>query len=174
MKFEDERRPLYKLCRKLVLDRIDSAHYQNHLNKAATAQWNESLSDEVLSHIMSVTERHPYYMNYLCDELWSESETIPTAAQVKKAWENVVEEERSDALKDFFSLSENQRKLMVYLANYGGENIYSADAAKKMGIAITSISKALHILTEKDYVEKIGDHYRLIVPVYKQLLKSLL
>lgn len=33
--FTDERRPLYKLCRKLVLTRISAEHYRLHLNKAA-------------------------------------------------------------------------------------------------------------------------------------------
>lgn len=37
--FEDERRPLYKLCRKVVLDRIDQGHYKKHLNKAAKEIW---------------------------------------------------------------------------------------------------------------------------------------
>lgn len=169
--FEDERRPLYKLCRKLALDRIDQSHYKNHLNKAAKAQWNESLSEEVFLHIMSVSERHPYYINYLCDALWSECDTVPKMTNVEQAWGSVVEEERSDALKDFFSLSENQRKLMVYLANHVGENIHSTDAAKKMGVTISSISSALNTLIEKDYVERIDGNYRLIVPVYQQLLK---
>ncbi len=170
--FEDERRPLYKLCRKLVLDRINEEHYKSHLNKAAKAMWHEVLDDAVFKKIMSLTECHPYYVNYLCDELWSECTIAPKLADIDKAWDMVTEEERSDLLKDFFSLSDNQRKLMIYLATHEGKNIFSNETAKKMDVTISSISRALTALVEKDYIEKIGENYRLIVPVYKKLLVS--
>ncbi len=168
--FEDERRPLYKLCRKLVLDRITEAHYKNHLNKAAKAMWGETIQDSVIKHILSISERHPYYVNYLCDVLWSECETLPERIHVDKAWNGVVEEERSDLLKDFLKLSENQRKLMIYIATSGGKNIFSAEAAKKMDVTASSISRALSTLIEQDCLEKIEDEYRLVIPVYRKLL----
>jgi DNA-binding MarR family transcriptional regulator len=75
-------------------------------------------------------------------------------------------------LKDFFSLSDNQRRMMIHLANCGGKNIYSAETAKKMGTAASSISRALSALVEKDYIEKTGNAYRLIVPAYNNLLRQ--
>lgn len=168
--FEDERRPLYKLCRKLVLERIDANEYKQHINKAAQAMWEQALSREVFERIMSVTECHPYYVNYLCDELWSESEAVPSLVDVDLAWDRVVEEERADLLKDFFVLSENQRKLLIYIANYGGDIIFSHEAVKKMNIPASSISRALSVLIEKDYIEKTKEAYRIIAPVYKKLL----
>jgi len=84
----------------------------------------------------------------------------------------VIEEERSDLIKDFFSLSSNQRKLMIHIVNHGGKSIYSNEAAKKIDIGASSVSRALLGLIEKDYIEKINDDYRLIVPIYKQLLKE--
>ena len=170
--FEDERRPLYKLCRKLVLDRIDEDHYKKHLNKAAKVIWGEEFNDLTFDTIMSLTERHPYYINYLCDEVCSVKDTLPTEKDIDKSWLMVIEEERSDLIKDFFSLSGNQRKLMIHIANHGGKNIYSNETAKKIDIGASSVSRALLGLIEKDYIEKINDDYRLIVPAYKQLLKE--
>lgn len=169
--FEDERRPLYKLCRKLLLNRIDEVCYQEHLKKAAKIMWGKYLDQDAFARIMDLSERHPYYVNYLCDVLWSEYENLPQAKQVDEAWDSVVEEERSDLLKDFFSLAENQRKLLMYIANGKFNNIYSNEAAKAMDIPTSSISRSLNALIEKDYIEKTGDVYRLIVPAYKTLLK---
>lgn len=170
--FEDERRPLYKLCRKLVLNRIDSGDYQKHLNKAAKAQWKHELPNEVFEQIINLSERHPYYLNYLCDEIWSICDKPPKIADVNFAWNCVVEEERSDLLKDFFSLSDNQRKLLIYIANCGTKDLFSKEATKKMDVHTTSIPSALNILLEKDYLEKTAEGYRLIVPVYKNLLSK--
>jgi len=169
--FEDERRPLYKLCRKLMLGSISDVHYKEHLNKASKAMWNTLLDIEVFTYIMEVTERHPYYINYLCDVLWEESKVIPHLDSATKAWEAVVEEERSDLLKDFFRLTENQRKLLIYIAKGNGNEIYSNEAAKAMDIPVSSISRGLNSLVEGDYIEKTEAGYRLVVPVYKTLLK---
>lgn len=168
--FEDERRPLYKLCRKLVLDRMNAEHYQKHLQPIAVLLWKSPLNDDVFNKIMMVTERHPYYVNYLCDALAADCETLPTRVDVENAWAQVVNEEKSDLLKDYFSLAHNQRCVMKHIANYGGANLYSAVMAKRMDIAVNSISRAVSALLEKDYIEKAAKEYRLIVPVYKVLL----
>lgn len=170
--FEDERRPLYKLCRKLVLDRIDHTHYEAHINHIFKELWGSKLDPEVFNKIMQITERHPYYVNYLCDALCSDYKTLPTLTDVEKAWDGVIDEDRSDLIKDFSFLANNQRRVMIHLANYGGINIFSADSAKKMDIAINSISRAVATLIEKDYIEKSGNEYRLIVPAYKKLLSE--
>jgi len=169
--FEDERRPLYKLCRKLVLDRINKAHYQTHLNDVAKELWGGNIEFNVFDKIMELTERHPYYVNYLCDTLCSECKQLPALQDVEKAWMEVIEEERSDLIKDFSSLAINQRRVMIQIANYGGLNIFSSEASKQMDISINSVSRAIGALIEKDYIEKTDHGYRLIVPTFKQLLR---
>lgn len=169
--FEDERRPLYKLCRKLVLDRISEKDYQPHLNKAAKSTWGKELPQTIFEKIMRVTERHPYYVNYLCDELWLETKS-PTAHSIDEAWNRIAEEEQSDLIKDFFALPDNQRKMLLYIANFGGHNLYTSDVAKKMDIPSGSIPTTLNALIEKNYIEKSEHHFRIIVPVYNKLLSS--
>ena len=98
------------------------------------------------------------------------SDSIPSLDDVERAWLTVVYEERSDLIKDFSSLSNNQRRVMIQIANHGGMNLFSYDAAKKMDISINSISRAVSTLIEKDYIEKTRQEYRLVVPAYRQLL----
>lgn len=169
--FEDERRPLYKLCRKLILDRINEEHYKPHLNKAAQSKWQKKLSQDVFETIMQLTERHPYYVNYLCDELWLDSEP-PTVEGVQEAWDMIAEEERSDLLKDFVSLPENQRKLLIYIANFGGNNLYSSEVVSKTAMPSGSVATTLATLVDKNYLEKIEGRYRIIVPLYNKLLSK--
>lgn len=170
--FEDERRPLYKLCRKITLDRIEVEHYEKHINEIAIEVWGKPLTQEVFSEIMALTECHPYYINYLCDEIFSICTRLPTLKDVHTAWSLVVEEEQSDLVKDFSNLSENQKKLMRYIATYGGKSLYSTEAAKRSDIPSNSLTRTISGLLEKDYIEKSGDEFRLLVPVYKELLKN--
>lgn len=173
--FEDERRPLYKLCRKLVLPKISREHYEIHLNKIATLTWKKPLPIEVFDRIMVLTQRHPHYVNYLCDIIWSYAKTAPTLTIVEAAWRLLLDEERSDLIKDFLSLPDNQRKIMKYMAANDGANLYSTKAARAMDIASGSINGAIEFLLEKDFIILDGSErksYIFINPLYQALLSD--
>ena len=154
------------------MERITEDHDEIHLNKAFKAIWGQSLEPVIFEKIMSVSERHPYYVNYLCDVLCSMCGNTPSLLEIDQAWNCVVEEERSDLIKDFASLSNNQKRLMIYIATHEGSAIYSAETAKITEMPTGSISRILSSLIEKDYLEKVGENYRLITPVYKKILSA--
>jgi uncharacterized protein len=168
--FEDERRPLYKLCRKLILPRISNENYEAHLNKAANLMWGMVLPNNVFDEIMRLSERHPHYVNHLCDVIWSSETKVPDLKAVHSAWDEVCEEERSDLVKDFLSLSENQKKVVKYIATASGENLYSSAAAKVMDIPQGSVRGAIDQLLEKDFVQKHENEFILVIPLYKKIL----
>ncbi|MCW5589143.1 MAG: ATP-binding protein [Legionellales bacterium] len=171
--FQDEGRPLYKLCRKIKLNRIAEEHYNIHLNKIAKLMWKSSLPESTFFKIMELTERHPYYVNYLCDYLWMEHVNLPNEKNVEAVWEKIVDEERSDLLKDYFNLPENPKKLLKFLALHPDENIYSLDASMKMSMPTTSVSNALRKLLDDDMIEAIPNKkFRVINPAYKLLLRG--
>ncbi len=168
--FEEDTRPLYKLCRKLSLSRISELHYRKHLEAIAKKTWGEKLTDEVFTEIMQLSERHPYYVNYLCDVIWTESTNLPTLATVQKAWEIIFDEEYSDINKDIASLSPGQRKLIVFIAQASENQLASQETAVKLGMPISSISGAVSKLIEKDLIEKTATGYEIINPVLKAVL----
>lgn len=163
-------RPLYKLCKKLPLSRISAKHYKEHLNKAATMAWHDVLPDDVFYLIMQLTERHPYYVNALCDEIWSECDACPDIKKINECWAIIVEGERSDLIKDFLRLSDNQRKVLIHIANQGGKELFSSHSSKEMDIAPGSLHSAVASLLERNFIEHTGDSYELIVPIYRSLL----
>ena len=173
--FEDERRPLYKLCRKLSLPKISIEHYQLHLNKVAQLTWGANLSNDVFDRIMLLSQRHPHYVNYLCDVTWSESKKLPTIEIIDNAWKQVIEEEQSDVIKEFLDLPENQRKLMKHIAIQGGDGLYSSKASRSMDIPSGSIRNAIEFLVEKDFIKAEGETrktYRFVNPLYGEILQE--
>ncbi len=171
--FEDKNKPLYKLCRKLYLKRLNSEHYLEHLNKAAQLKWRKVLQDTVIEKIMTLSERHPYYVNYLCDIVWSQNIQLPTLKDIENAWQLLVEEESSDANVEIASLSMIQKKVLKYIANQSAENLSSALAVGTMGVGASSIMAAVSILIAKDIIEKEESQYFIINPVVHHLLKEL-
>ena len=72
----------------------------------------------------------------------------------------------------FHKLSDNQRKVLIHIANHGGESIFSSQSGKQMDIPVSSLPSAVEALVEKDFIEKIDGQYILVVPVYKDILRE--
>lgn len=169
--FSDESRPLFKLCRKLKLERISAADYEKHLNQIAIERWNKKLDEPTFAMIMYLSNRHPYYVNYLCDIIWEENENLPTVGDVEKAWLTVIEEEWSDALREIASLSINQRKLLKFVVTHDAKNITSQEICLTLHLPASTIKSAISALVEKDYIEmNETGRYKVINPLLHSVL----
>lgn len=166
--FEDDTRPLYKLCWKLALSRIAQEHYVEHINKASKKAWKIQLSDDVIKQILFLTERHPYYVNKLCDYLWTVYQKPPTKKMVNQCWLKVLEEEKSDAVKEISLLSMGQKAVLLQIAAKGAEGLTSQNTLMEMSMSSSSVISALSALDEKDVIERFDDgSIQIINPVVK-------
>lgn len=170
--FEDEHRPLYKLCRKIHLRRISAADYIKHIQKIAKKTWKEALPEAVMNKVLDCSNRHPYYTNYLCDTLWQQNPNkLPSIKSVETAWQQVVSEEWSDAVHEISELPMTQRRLMRFIGQKGGEQVTSREATMALEMAGSSIMSSLVSLVEKDYVERSEQgRYVIINPLLKTVI----
>lgn len=166
--FEDDTRPLYKLCWKLELQRITSEHYNDHIQKAAAIAWKKRLDSETINEIMILTERHPYYVNKLCDRLFTYcKDKPPTISEVKSTWGIILDEEKSDAVKEISMLSPGQKAVVLQIAKDHHIHITGKKTMLEIEMTGSSILTALEALQEKDIIEKEDKQYRVINPVIK-------
>lgn len=171
--FDDESRPLYKLCRKLKLDRISAGDYHQYINKVAMATWGKKLDEAVFNEVMRITNRHPYYVNYLCDVIWEENEQLPTVDSVRQAWDLVVEEEWSDVLKEIAMLSLNQRKFLKFIATHQVTSITNHETISTLQMPASTIISASEALTERDYIELNAEGcYQIINPLLATIMAT--
>lgn len=171
--FDDESRPLYKLCRKLKLERISADDYREYINRVSVATWGQKLAEQTFMEIMRLSHRHPYYVNYLCDILWEENDQLPNVDNVKQAWALVVEEEWSDALKEIAALSLNQRKLLKFIATHNVITIANHETSSILHMPTSTITSAIETLIEKDYIETDEEkYYRIINPLLATVLAA--
>ncbi|TAK73875.1 MAG: ATP-binding protein [Gammaproteobacteria bacterium] len=170
--FYDKKRPFYKLCDVIFLDRILEKDYEPFIQKAAIDKWNNKLPDFVLQMIFALTERHPYYVNKLCSLLWTEKYLEENI--VNNFWEQYVLENRSLIEREIELLSLNQRKLLINLSNQNPtKEVLSKSFSGKWAMSPSSISQAISVLCEKDYlyVDKEG-YYRILDPLVKSVLSG--
>jgi len=169
--FDDRKRPLYKICDRLNLKRIDKEHYIKFINSAATKRWKRKLSIPTLEAILNITEQHPYYVNYLCSNLWR-LDNSPDENQVLNTWKKMCEGEANNMAMDIDILTINQKKLMEYVAEI--ELLVNPGAQEhllKLRITARGIQQSIKGLLEKDFIEEYNGGLRVLDPMLKYILR---
>lgn len=170
--FYDKARPLYKLCDRIVLDRIDKKEYINHIDELALQQCGSRIDSAVLDTIFELTELHPYYVNNLCLNLWRfgiNNDAKPE--NVISCWRKMIQEERSETLRELSALSIGQRKVLNVIAKGQTAGLTSKKTLRELDLSGSTIMEAIKVLEQKDYIENQGDSlYKIIDPLIKTTL----
>lgn len=171
--FFDKKRPLYKLCDLIVLNRIEGSHYVTHLQNAAKHEWKTQLSDSVLQLILQLAELHPYYVNKLCSLLW-QNEKPPSEKMVRETWNRFVLENKSVTERELLLLSPLRRKLLIIFSeNANLKEIYAKDLLAMFGLSLSGIQKSLKYLMQMDYVYRNKEgYYKILDPLIKSVLSN--
>lgn len=152
--FDDSSKPLYKLCDKITIERIAAEHYLPYLQKAAKTRWHDSITEDVILRILTMTELHPFYVNMLCNELWKNNK-IPTLNSVSTAWQTCYEQEERWAISEIEKLTTNQQELLKALALQPTHEPTGQHFAAFSGLSTASIRMGLKSLIDKDMVYEI-------------------
>ena len=149
--FSKQSRPLYRLCSLMQLDRISGDDYKKFISNAAIKHWETEIEQESIVQILSVTERHPFYVNALCNELWFEK-VPPSEAQVKLLWKSYVLNHKSVIVSDVIPLSINQKKVLRFLSLESESEPTGQAFSQKIKMNPASVRQALNVLILKDLV----------------------
>ena len=171
--FYDRKRPFYKLCDQIKLDRIHEKEYEQYINSAAKEAWGENLESSTLAKIFELSESHSYYVNKLCSLLWQGSK-VPKESDVVSTWHSFVLENKSSVERELSLISINQRKLLIFLSNQDQiKELFSKKTTQQIDLTSSSVQRAVELLIEKDYVYIDGDKsYRVLDPLIKSVLRT--
>ena len=171
--FNDRNKPLYRLCDEIVLERIGASDYLGFINKFAEEKWGTPLTSEVFDELIYCTERHPYYFNALLRAVFMEAD-FPTKESIKRLWLDLAEKKRNDLLSETKALTITHRKLLVAIANGVNKELSGKAFLNESKLASASVIRGLEELTEEDFIEKTGDHYELVDPLLKTVIRTVL
>lgn len=170
--FYDRKRPFYKLCDQIKLERINKESYEKYIQMAAKKTWRRKIADDALDIIFELTENHSYYVNKLCSLLWQQKK-LPTKEEIYATWSRFVLENKSTIERELALLSVNERKLLIFLAcEAETKAIFSRTVTQQVNLTSSSIQRSLNNLIEKDYVYMDKDRfYHILDPLIKHVLK---
>ena len=173
--FEDAERPLFRLCRKLTLERIKAADYRAFIRRASTKRWRRITTDAAVDEILESTARHPYYVNALCNRLWQRDEP-PTAPVVQAAWRQIVDEDKAIAAGQLVQLPASHRALLKAIAQTPGGVAHPASLSflSPIRLPTSTGNRAKEVLEEADFIRQEDDgRWTLVDPVMAAHLATL-
>jgi hypothetical protein len=146
--------------------------YIAYINGVANKTWGKDLERSVFDEIFLLTERHPYYMNVLCDKMLSYCETrAPSNRDVTQLWQDYIFQEKSKTAKDLSSLSTSQKKLLIVISKGATKDLTSKITLHELNFSSAAIIKSLKLLEEEDYIHRnIHGEYSMIDPLIKSSL----
>lgn len=169
--FEDRKRPFYKLCERMTLERIAEPDYARHIQNTAIKKWGSKLDEETLRSLFSHSERHPYYLNLLCSRMVYEK-LKPSRTTIDDLWNKYVMEERSNVGAEVELLSKNQKKLLIVLSRTNGTYFpLGSDFIQSAKMSKATVDQSLTFLERHDYISKAQDGF---VSVLDPLIKAAL
>lgn len=150
----DRSRPLYNLCDRINLGRIDQSYYREYLNGIAQKTWHEPIKEAVFTTIMQLTECHPNYVYALCGHVWRLfPNNQPTPENVTACWDNYVGEQLKETRAMLSNLSGGQLKVLILIALKQHREFTGKEAQKKLDLTSGAIVYSLRALENMDYIE---------------------
>lgn len=169
--FNDKKRPFYKICDHVMLQRIMAVHYIPYIEKASLAKWGTKLDKDTINKILSITELHPYYVNKLCYTLW-QNENAPNVENVQNIWNLLILENKSLIERELSRLTLIQRRTLLIIARLGKvQNTFTQGFILDSQMSIGGIQNSLKNLLQADYLCKDeAGYYSILDPMLKGAL----
>ncbi|MDA3928827.1 MAG: ATP-binding protein [Prolixibacteraceae bacterium] len=138
-----------------------------------------TINTNVLNELLDISECHPHFTQYFASEVFylikfGGNQYSPDFTNV---WLSKVIESQSHIFQNIFDqLSNIQRTVVIALVRLEeGEGLFSATVRDKYGLPVSSsLNTTLQGLIKKDLVNQDENAYRIINPVFKQWLKTLI
>jgi uncharacterized protein len=171
--FEEGERPLYMLCEHLDIGRIDAESYRRFLNDAARLRWNGSLLDEAFEVLMSLSERHPFYVNALARALWDQRK-LPTPATAERAWSDLLVAESERFKVQLLPVPHLTRAVFRLLAAEPTSTPTAQAVLSSLALSVGTVSAAVKWLEERDLIWRDQTNIlRPVDPLMGQYLRGL-
>lgn len=169
--FNNSNNPFYRFGQVFYLKKIAREYWVPYIVKTFT-ETGKSISEEFANNICNITECHSWYVQQLSFFIWSGTQTAVTEEIFQEQTILLVDTNAPVFEADVDGLSVSQVNMLIAIAN--GESHFSAQNVNQrysLG-APQTISRNKQTLIRKDIIEKDGDSYTFVDPIFKFWFKK--
>ncbi len=172
--FDDRTAPLFELCEKLTIDRLDPSLYQKYLNKLSKQTWQQDFDIAAFNKMIAISECHPKRVYNICYHLWQlclDRNCRPKEKHIDQAWQTFIGKQTRSVRFNLSHLSVGKIKVLTLIATGKHHNLTGQQAIKIARMSGAAISKSLQALEDEGYIVKsIDAGYRITDPLVRDVL----
>ena len=156
------------------MERIGATDYANFFDRASQARWGKHIPSVVTQHVLTLTHRHPYYVNALCARLW-EVNKPPTVNTATTLWRDVVAEDAPIVAYQVRNLSATQRAMLVGIATASTVEFPTGrEFLAHIRLSASTGSAAKDVLEANDLIRQNDEgHWQLVDPVMAEYIRNI-
>jgi hypothetical protein len=169
--FGDASRPFYQSSELMHLEEIETAPYIDFI-RSHFIRNKRMVDDETLGEIISWTRGHTWYVQYLCNRLFSADCDI-TSATIEKTKRDILIEYEPFYLEYQRLLTRHQWKLLVALARTGGmASVNSSSFISDFNLSNAStVNRSIDALLEKEFIFHKQENYHVYDAFFSRWLE---
>lgn len=160
--FSNPRRPFYNSTEKLEIGPIESISYKKFIDEQFRKN-KVKISTEALDEIEKYTGMHTFYVQFLCNKLYSIGRQKIEISDIQLMYKQVIEENEAVFANYIHLITPSQFRLLKALAKDSGDSgITSKGYLLKHNLgAASSVNTALKSLIDKDFIYPVNNKYEL-------------
>lgn len=168
-------RAFYKMGKVQFLGKIPRREFAAFI-AAQFSRTGFTVEEGVPELILETANDVPYYVQYLCHELWNSRRDDKAAlkAHIPETVRRIVNSQTPAYTTIWDGLSLGQRRLLQALAEYGGKGIFSHPFLRRANLApASSVQTAVKLLIKKDILQKEDGEYSFTDAWFKEWVRAM-
>ncbi len=160
--FTDKKRPFYQSTELMHLEKIDKKKYSRFILKHFT-EYGKNISTEDVEYILSWTKNHTFFVQYVCNKLFSSGKKNISIELIKYTLYSILKENEDSHNQIKRLLPKNQWNLLKAISLEDGiEQISAQSFINKHNLSsASSVTLALKALVHKELVTFFDEKYQL-------------
>ena len=168
--FGNSKNPFYRFGQMMTLKKIAKEYWKPFIHDSFY-NYGKSISDEMIERICNTVQCHSWYMQQFCFLIWTRTATEVTEEIYQSQLTKLLDTNTDMFITDIDGMPASQ--IAFLRAVCMGETHFNAQqVVAEYGLgAPRTITKNKKALVERDFIEKSGDGFKMVDPVFELWFK---
>lgn len=169
--FNSANSPFYRFGQVIFLQKIEKRHWVPFI-VSAFQRTKKHITEEMAGRICDTVERHSWYLQQLCYFIWSNTADEVTEEVYRRGLQQVLNINTPMFQNDTENLSSTQIELLKAVSD-GAQQLTSQQTKQRYALGNpNTISKNKRTLQNKDIIERHGEQFVFVDPIYQIWFKQ--
>ena len=168
--FGNSKNPFYRFGQMMTLKKIAKEYWKPFIHDSFY-NYGKSISDDMIERICNAVQCHSWYMQQFCFLIWTRTATEVTEEIYQSQLTKLLDTNADMFITDIDGMPASQIAFLRAVC-MGETHFHAQQVVAEYGLgAPRTITKNKKTLVERDFIEKSGDGFKMVDPVFELWFK---